>query len=529
VASPVTAPAGGLSRKRIAIIFSGLMLGLLLAALDQTIVATAALKIVGDLGGVESLSWVVTAYMLAATVSVPLYGKISDIYGRKRVFQAAIVIFLVGSAMSGIAQTMLQLVVFRAVQGLGAGGLISLTMAIIGDILSPRERGRYQGYLGAVFALASVVGPLLGGFFSDNLSWRWVFYINLPIGAVALLVTSFALDLPFTRRNHDIDYTGAALLSTGATSLLLALVWGGSTYAWGSAQIMGLIAVAAIATLLFMAQERRATEPILPRRLFRNPIFTVSTALGFMVGIGMFGAIVYLPVFLQVVTGASATDAGLLLTPLMLGIIVMSVISGRLISSTGRYRIFPIVGTGMLTLGFGLLASFDANTTRTQVVIAMIIIGCGLGNTMQVMVLVVQNAVDQRDLGIATSATMFFRSIGGTVGIALFGAILNNRLSVNLANALGSVDEAGLGEVTADNITQRLGRISTLPPPTVDAIREAVANSIHVAFLVGVPLAALAFALSFKLKEIPLRETAHVGSVEAVEGATAVQTEDLRI
>ncbi|MPZ92459.1 MAG: DHA2 family efflux MFS transporter permease subunit, partial [Actinobacteria bacterium] len=456
VARQATAPAGGLSHKRIMIIFSGLMLGLLLAALDQTIVATATLKIVGELGGVESLSWVVTAYMLAATVSVPLYGKISDIYGRKRIFQAAIVIFLIGSASSGAAQSMLQLVFFRALQGLGAGGLISLTMAIIGDILSPRERGRYQGYLGAVFAFASVVGPLLGGFFSDNLSWRWVFYINLPIGLVALLVTSFALDLPFTQRDHDIDYAGAALLSTGATSLLLALVWGGSTYAWGSGMILGLLVVAAIAAGLFVVQERRASEPILPQHLFRNSIFNVGSALGLLVGIAMFGAIVYLPVFLQVVTGASATNAGLLLTPLMLGIIVMSIISGRLISSTGRYRIFPIIGTALMVVGFSLLASFDVDTSRTEVVIAMIVIGSGLGNTMQVIVLAVQNSVHQSELGIATSASMFFRSIGGTVGIALFGAILNNRLTENLTGALGSPDVAGLGEVNAENITQRL-------------------------------------------------------------------------
>ena len=530
MAKQVLAPAGGLSQKRIMIIFSGLMLGLLLAALDQTIVATAALRIVGDLGGVESLSWVVTAYMLAATVSVPLYGKISDIYGRKPIFQAAIVIFLVGSAMSGASQSMLQLVLFRALQGLGAGGLISLTMAIIGDILSPRERGRYQGYLGAVFALASVIGPLLGGFFSDNLSWRWIFYINLPIGVVALLVTSFALDLPFSRRDHQIDYTGAALLSAGATALLLALVWGGSTYAWGSRTIIGLLVVAAIAAGLFVLQERRASEPILPKRLFHNSIFTVGSALGFLVGIAMFGAIVYLPVFLQVVTGASATDAGLLLTPLMLGIIVMSVVSGRLISRTGRYRIFPIVGTALMILGFGLLATFDVDTSRTEVVSAMIIIGCGLGNTMQVMVLAVQNSVDHADLGIATSASMFFRSIGGTVGIALFGAILNNRLTGNLTAALGSANVSGLGEVNADNITQRLERVGDLPPDVAHLIRGAVADSIHVAFLVGVPLAVLAFLLSFRLKEIPLRETAHVGSIEAVEGAVPVEhAEDLRV
>jgi predicted MFS family arabinose efflux permease len=308
------------------------------------------------------------------------------------------------------------------------------------------------------------------------------------------------------------------------------MVWGGSTYAWGSSTIIGLLIVSAIAAGLFVMQERRASEPILPQRLFKNSIFTMGSAVGFLVGIAMFGAIVYLPVFLQVVTGASATDAGLLLMPLMLGIIIMSVVSGRLISRTGRYRVFPIVGTALMVLGFGLLATFDVDTSRTEVALAMVVIGCGLGNTMQVLVLAVQNSVDHADLGIATSASMFFRSIGGTVGIALFGAILNNRLTGNLTAALGSANVEGLGELNADNITQRLERVGDLPPDIAHLIRGAVADSLHVAFLVGVPLAVLAFLLSFRLKEIPLRETAHVGSVEAVEGAVPVEhAEDLRV
>lgn len=516
-------PAGGLSQKRILLIFAGLMMGLLLAALDQTIVATALLRIVGELGGVDSLSWVVTAYMLAATVSVPLYGKISDIYGRKQIFQAAILIFLIGSALCGIAQNMMQLVVFRALQGLGAGGLISLTMAIIGDILSPRERGRYQGYLGAVFAFASVVGPLLGGFLSDNLSWRWVFYINLPVGLAALLITSFALDLPFERREHRIDYVGAALLAGGATALLLALVWGGHTYPWGSGQILGLTLAGVITLIAFFVQERNATEPIVPLHLFTNSIFSVGSALGFTVGIAMFGAIVFLPVFLQLVTGASATNSGLLLTPLMLGIIITSVVSGRLISRTGRYRIFPIAGTAVMVVGFVLLASFDVTTTRIQVIVAMILIGFGLGNTMQVIVLAVQNSVDKRDLGIATSASMFFRSIGGTVGIAIFGAILNNRLAFNFAERFGSAPVPGVEGLTADNLSQQIDRIRALPPEVGLGVREVVASSIHVAFLVGVPLAVIAFLLSWFMKEIPFRETANIGSMEGAEGAMVTE------
>jgi EmrB/QacA subfamily drug resistance transporter len=511
-----TAPAGGLSHKRIMIIFSGLMLGLLLAALDQTIVATALPTIVGDLGGLEHLSWVVTSYLLASTAVVPLYGKISDLYGRKLIFQIAIGIFLVGSVLSGVAQSMLQLIVFRGIQGIGAGGVMALTMAIIGDVLSPRERGRYQGYLGAVFALASVAGPLLGGFFVDNLSWRWVFYINLPIGLVALVVTSWALDLPFTRHDHRIDFLGAGLLAGSVTSLLLALVWGGETYPWGSATIVSLVAASALLGALFFVQERRAAEPVLPLRLFSNNIFSVGSLLGFVVGMAMFGGIVYLPLFLQVVVGVSATNSGLLLVPLMMGIIVMSVVSGRLITRTGRYKVFPVSGTALIVLGFIMLSRLDVNATNGQTTIAMIVMGLGVGAVMQVVVLAIQNAVEARDLGIATSASQFFRSIGGTVGVAVFGAILNNRLAANLERLLppGAAETFSTGELTSSPEA-----IRALPPDILLVVRESVANSLHVVFTVGIPIAVAGFIVSWLLKEIPLRETAHVGAGPAEDGA----------
>ena len=493
---------GRLSTRQLQLVFAGLMSGVLLAALDQTIVATALPTIVGDLGGLTHLSWVVTAYLLASTASTPLYGKISDLYGRKTVFQAAIVIFLVGSALSGLAQTMGQLIAFRAIQGLGAGGLMALAIAIIGDVVSPRERGRYQGYIGAVFAVASVAGPLLGGFFVDNLSWRWAFYVNLPVGVGALLVTSVALDLPFRRRPHVVDYLGAALLVAGVTCLLLVTVWGGDRYAWGSSTIAALAVAGTLLLVAFAFHERRTEEPVLPPRLFRDPVFRVATAALFLIGVAMFGAIVFLPLYLQVVAGASASSSGLLLLPLMAGIVGSSVAVGRIISRTGRYKWYPVAGAALMTVAMGLLATMDATTGRTTASWYVVLLGVGLGTVMPVMILAVQNAVAQRDLGTATSAATFFRSMGGSFGVALFGAILANRL----ARQLPGVD--------AEALQASPEQLRALPPAVRQQVVEAVASSLHVVFLAAIPVVLAAFVVVLFLRERPLRESAHIGGGE---------------
>jgi EmrB/QacA subfamily drug resistance transporter len=390
-----------LSHRAILVVFSGLMLGMLLAALDQTIISTALPTIVGELGGLDHLSWVVTAYLLTSTVSVPLYGKLSDLYGRRIVFQAAIAIFLVGSVLSGAAQSMGQLIFFRGIQGTGAGGIFATAMAIIGDIVPPRQRGKYQGFIGAVFAFASVVGPLAGGFFVDGPGWRWVFYINAPLGAVALVVTSTALRFPFQTHPHKVDYLGAALLVSGVSALLLVTVWGGNEFAWSSPLILGLSAAGVALLVLFAWWETRAAEPILPLRLFRNDILTTSLVLGFLMGFAMFGTIVFLPVYLQAVTGASATDSGLLLLPLMFGIVITSIGSGRMITATGRYKIFPIAGNAFMALGLFLLSTMDRTTPRWESSLWMFLVGAGIGLVMQVLVIAAQNAVAHRDRHVA--------------------------------------------------------------------------------------------------------------------------------
>ncbi len=499
--------AAGMPRRQILLVFSGLMAGMFLASLDQTIVSTALPTIVGDLGGLEHLSWLVTAYLLTSTASSPLYGKISDLYGRKRVFQAAIVIFLAGSALAGFSRTLGQLIAFRALQGLGAGGVMVLAMTIVGDILSPRERGRYQGYIGGVFAVSSIAGPLLGGFIVDHLSWRWVFFLNLPIGLIALAITAANLNIPFRRVDRPVDYLGSGLLVGAVTSILLVTVWGGSEYAWGSPTIVGLGVTGAVLAVAFILQERRAPEPILPLRLFGNHTFTLTAAVGFVVGLAMFGSIVFLPLFLQTVTGVTATSSGLLLLPQMVGMLSTSITTGRLISRTGRYKRYPVAGTLIMALGLGLLSTMDAATPFALTALYMIILGAGMGLVMQVLVLAVQNSVDYADLGVATSSATFFRSLGGSFGTALFGAIMSSRLATELSGLLPAgapVDTAGL--------TGSPAAIAALPAGIKEPVIEALTRSITSVFAFAVPFAVVAFLLVVFLREAPLREVAHVGT-----------------
>jgi EmrB/QacA subfamily drug resistance transporter len=505
----------GLSPRQVRFVFAGLMLGMLLAALDQTIVATALPTIVGDLGGLNHLSWVVTAYLLASTVSTPLWGKLGDLYGRKGFFQAAIVIFLLGSALSGLSQNLNELIAFRAIQGLGAGGLIVGAQAIIGDIVPPRDRGRYTGLIGAVFAVASVAGPLLGGFFTDGPGWRWVFYINLPVGAIALFVVAAVLHAKTTRIEHDIDYLGASVMSATVVALILMLTWGGSTYSWGSAIIIGLGIATLILLAIFIAVERRATEPIVPLHLFHNKVFRVAFSTGALVGFSMFGALTFLPLFLQIVHGASPTSSGLQLIPIMIFLLITAIFSGRRISATGTYRRFPIVGTAMIATALFLLSHIGVSTPFWETAVYMAVLGAGLGLTMQVLLIAAQNSVGYSELGVATSLATFSRSIGGSIGVAVFGTIFNSRLGIDLAK---HVPAAALVKLHGASVTANPAAVKHLPAPIRHGLQVAFSESLHVVFLAAVPFAFLAFLLALLLREVPLRTSMGAAQPALAEG-----------
>ncbi len=503
--------------REVMIILPGLLLAILLAMLDNLIVSTALPRIVGDLGGVAHLSWVVTAYILASTITTPFYGKLGDMYGRKKLFIGAIIIFLIGSALSGLSQSMAELIMFRALQGLGAGGLMVGAMATLGDIVAPRERGRYMSYMMVVMMLATIGGPLLGGFITTNFSWRWIFYINLPVGGAALFYLMAVLRMPAKKVSHKIDYLGGSLLAVAATSLILLATWGGTEYRWGSGQIIGLALVTVAATIGFCITETRAAEPMLPLHVFRNRNFSVTMALTFLTGLAMFGALTFLPLYQQTVQGASPTLSGLMLTPMMLGVTVTSIVAGQVTTRTGRYKAFPILGGAIMGVGMYLLTGLDVGTTKLTSALYYVVLGLGMGFLMQMVSLIAQNSVQQRDMGVASSARMFFQQIGGSLGVAAFGAIFARRLTASLAAAAGSGVHISASGGQLDPAT-----VDSLPAAVKHDVFFAIAHAVQGVFIWALPAAVLIFVLAWFIKEVPLRGRA---SPPGAEEAPSQQAE----
>jgi EmrB/QacA subfamily drug resistance transporter len=505
-----TTAAAALTKREIYVVFAGIMTGLALSALDTNIVNVALPTIVGDLGGLNQIAWVGTSYLLTSTAATPLFGKLSDLYGRRQLFQAAIVTFVIGSLACGLSQTMIQLVLARGLQGVGGGGLMAMAFVIIGDVVPPRERGRYVGFITSVFAVCSVAGPLLGGFFVDHLTWRWIFFINVPLGVVAMIVTSSALRLPFTRQKRSVDYLGAALLVASVTCLILMATWAGEgRYDWGTSTNLALGGASIVLAGVFVWWETRAAEPIVPMRLFRNDIIKVVVPMMVTLGSMMFGASSFLPLFLQAVDGVSATQSGLLLLPLMAGVTVSSITTGRITAITGRYKLWPIIGTALAVLGSILLATgLDPDASRLYIGVAMLCIGLGFGAVMPTSTLAVQNSVEWRDLGVASSLVTFFRSLGGAVGLAVYGAIFNARI------ASSGIDES---------LLRAPQDIQDLPADVGEPVIVALADAVQFLFVVTVPVAAVAFVLSWFVKELPLRETSamQAGGGAGTESAAA--------
>ncbi|MFH8797147.1 MDR family MFS transporter [Streptomyces sp. NPDC017941] len=507
--------AGGTARRKqgggetpeprsVRVVIFALMVAILLAMLDNMIVAPAMPTIVGDLGGLEHLSWVVTAYTLATAASTPIWGKVGDMYGRKGAFLSSIVIFLVGSALSGIAQDMGQLIAFRAVQGLGAGGLMVGVMAIIGELVPPRERGKYMGMMTGVMAVAMIGGPLVGGTLTDHLGWRWAFYINLPLGVVALFMVSAVLHLPKKRAEGRIDYLGAALLTVGITSLVLVTTWGGTEYAWSSAVIMELIGLGVASLVGFWFVQQKAAEPIMPFRIFRNRNFSLMAVVGFLTGFVMFGAMLFLPLYQQAVQGASATNSGLLLLPMLLAMMAVSMFAGRFTTATGKYKVFPVAGSVLMAAGLFLLSQMDTETSRPTSGLYMAVLGAGMGCLMQITMLVAQNSVEMKDMGVASSTATLFRTLGASFGVAIMGALFNNRVQDEMAaRAAGAGGD--IARVTEHSAQLDADSLARLPEAARDAYQHAVSSGTHLAFLLTVVVALGALAAAVFVKETPLR------------------------